>query len=312
VENFSSTDDVKLTVKTDVEATCKYNKDKDAPYDDMTESMVADILNTKDHSVDLGKLSAGNYTYYVRCKNTESGETSPVGTKITFTVTAAEAAHSQMLNFSDQIISNSLHSLGSFFISTAHAQTTTTTDNSSETSSDDADASKTAAAEDEFLEEGSVSAGSGSGSFSSKLENLKPGTFFYARAYAISNGNIYYGNQVGFRTADSCFVATAAFGSVFAPAVQTLRDFRDQFLSSNAAARAFVDLYYQVSPSLADLISQHRALRFVVRLLLLPVTGAAWLALQFGIWMLLLPTAAVLLVGGWQEARRRRLRSGAV
>jgi hypothetical protein len=67
-----------------------------------------------------------------------------------------------------------------------------------------------------------------------------------------------------------------------------------------------VDFYYQVSPNIADVISQHSALRFAVRLLLLPVTGAAWLALQIGIWMLLLPGAAVLLLGGWQGLRRRR------
>jgi uncharacterized delta-60 repeat protein len=330
-DSFSLGESVTLTVETNEQAECKYKKDSDADYETMTGTMSADSDDRK-HSDDLGSsLSADDYTFFVRCKDS-SGNTNASGKEIKFSVGSTPpppSSGSAEVRF-QPAINTALQSVGSFFVSTAYAQTTptdtssTTTTTSSNTaaststasnSSSSASASTASASgdnskadtkDDNFFEDGYITAGSGLGSFSSKLKDLKPGTFFYVRAYAISNGSIYYGNQVGFRTGDSCFVATAAFGSIFAPAVQTLRDFRDQFLSGNAAARALVDFYYQVSPSIADVISQHSALRFAVRMLLLPVTGAAWLALQIGLWMLLLPTAALLLLGGWQGLRRRR------
>ena len=54
-----------------------------------------------------------------------------------------------------------------------------------------------------------------------------------------ATGDIYYGNQSGFKTADSCFIATAAYGSLFHPYVTILRDFRDQYLLSNLPGRLF-------------------------------------------------------------------------
>jgi hypothetical protein len=148
----------------------------------------------------------------------------------------------------------------------------------------------------EFLEEGSVSEGSGTGKFTAILEDLKPGTFFYARAYAVVNGTTYYGNQIGFQTADSCFVATAAYGSLFHPAVEILRDFRDRFMLDNAVTRSLVNLYYQYSPPIADVISSNTTLRPLTRTLLMPVIGSAWLTMRFGwVWLLLPVTALIML-----------------
>ena len=78
-------------------------------------------------------------------------------------------------------------------------------------------------------------------------------------------------------TVQSCFIATAAFGTPMAREVQTLREFRDQVLLKHQTGPAFVAWYYRTSPPLAHFISDKPWLRALVRAALRPViAGARW------------------------------------
>ena len=101
-----------------------------------------------------------------------------------------------------------------------------------------------------------------------------------------------------------CFIATAAYGSYLAPEVNALRHFRDKYLMTNAAGRAFVAFYYAHSPPYAAYIAKHDDLRLATRLLLTPlVYGVKYPAAGLG--MLI---ACLCLVGyaAMRGAPRRR------
>ena len=70
---------------------------------------------------------------------------------------------------------------------------------------------------------------------------------------------------------EGCFIATAAYGYYSAPEVQSLRDFRDQFLLTNETGKAFVNWYYTHGPDAAQYIQTHTALKPLVRVFLYPL-----------------------------------------
>ena len=126
---------------------------------------------------------------------------------------------------------------------------------------------------------GSTNEGDGVGKYTSRVNNITPGTNYYLRAYAVlSNGEVIYGNQYTFKTNDACFIATAAYGSILEKHVVLLRQFRDNYLMTNAIGQRFVAMYYHFSPPLADTIRNFAALQTIVRIALFP---AVLLALFF-------------------------------
>ncbi len=76
-------------------------------------------------------------------------------------------------------------------------------------------------------------------------------------------------------THQGCFIATAAYGYYSAPQVQALRDFRDRFLLTNRAGRAFVAWYYLHGPAAAAWLNDHPWYKPLVRMVLLPAVGSA-------------------------------------
>jgi hypothetical protein len=73
------------------------------------------------------------------------------------------------------------------------------------------------------------------------------------------------GNPFPFPFPFDCFIATAAYGTDTAEEINTLREFRDVVLLANRLGAEFVSLYYEVSPPVAEVISQHDFLRTAVR-----------------------------------------------
>lgn len=90
------------------------------------------------------------------------------------------------------------------------------------------------------------------------------------------------GEVVGLLTNKKCFIATAAYGSAMDSHVETLRQFRNQYLLSNSWGREFVKTYYRHSPPVAEFIAQNEPLRLVVRTILWPIVLFAQIATQLG------------------------------
>ncbi len=64
---------------------------------------------------------------------------------------------------------------------------------------------------------------------------------------------------------DSCFIATAAYGTPTAKEIDELRRFRDDYLRKSYLGNEFINFYYHNSPPVARFISEHEILRIMVR-----------------------------------------------
>jgi hypothetical protein len=99
------------------------------------------------------------------------------------------------------------------------------------------------------------------------------------------DGTVTDGTTLHFTTAiiSGCFIATAAYGTPTAKQIDVLRAFRDVVLLKSTVGSRLVDLYYRVSPPIANFISEHNVVRTLVRDLLVdPIvrfveaTGGIW------------------------------------
>ncbi|MCO4783433.1 MAG: hypothetical protein KC646_13995 [Candidatus Cloacimonetes bacterium] len=68
-----------------------------------------------------------------------------------------------------------------------------------------------------------------------------------------------------------CFIATAAYGSLYHPIVKDLVKFRDQILLKSNTGTQFVNLYYTYSPKIANFIAESQVLRWLTAMALLPL-----------------------------------------
>ena len=107
----------------------------------------------------------------------------------------------------------------------------------------------------------------------------------------------------GSSSGGGCFIATAAYGTPLAEDLNVLRGFRDRYLLTNAFGAAFTDVYYRLSPPIADRVASSAPLAALVRLVLT-------MLLRWGVQ----PYALALVLawlGTWVALKRRRVPEGA-
>lgn len=97
---------------------------------------------------------------------------------------------------------------------------------------------------------------------------------------------------VGLFDENSCFIATAAYGSPLEKNVKVLRSFRDQILLKTSVGQLFVKAYYLLSPPLAKWIGQSASRRSVARTVLTPLVLLTTFLMEqpflFGLFVLLI------------------------
>lgn len=110
----------------------------------------------------------------------------------------------------------------------------------------------------------------------------------------------------------NCFIATAAYGTLFNEKLDTFREFRFKRLLPTEWGRRFVSSYYKYGPYAARYIHDKPVLRAVTRGLLWPAYGFSLLALRYGIWpAFIISVLAMMALVALPLAGVRRIRSRA-
>ena len=120
-----------------------------------------------------------------------------------------------------------------------------------------------------------------------------------------------YSVRADFRqTSSPCCTATAAYGTPMAKEIGVLRQFRDEYLLTNALGKTLAGLYYRISPPIAGFITEHPSLKPIVRAGLVPAVAMSTVAVntapaeKVAILGLLVVVLAVLVV--WLARRRNK------
>jgi hypothetical protein len=80
------------------------------------------------------------------------------------------------------------------------------------------------------------------------------------------------------------------------PQVELLRDFRDQYLLTNAPGKRFVEAYYKHGPLAADYINEHSWLKPIVRVLLMPLVGISYFLVKTSVTIKILVASAMIVL----------------
>jgi hypothetical protein len=83
-------------------------------------------------------------------------------------------------------------------------------------------------------------------------------------------------------TSSPCCTVTSAYGTPMAKEIGILRQFRDEYMLTNPVGKTLVDLYYTVSPPIAEFITEHPGLKPIVRVGLAPALAISTLASNTG------------------------------
>lgn len=99
--------------------------------------------------------------------------------------------------------------------------------------------------------------------------------------------------------AQTCFIATAAYGTPWESNVIKLRLFRERWLMNSEFGRGVVQSYYNHSPRLAVFIASHQGARFTTRIVLTPlvVIAGAMLGDPYDLLLAFASVIAVIILG---------------
>lgn len=70
------------------------------------------------------------------------------------------------------------------------------------------------------------------------------------------------------KKSEGCYIATMAYGDYNHPKVMVLRRYRDNVLAKSFCGRAFIRIYYWLSPKLVKMLSGHKRINAIIRTVL--------------------------------------------
>ncbi|RKY37034.1 MAG: hypothetical protein DRP78_02115 [Candidatus Omnitrophota bacterium] len=270
----SGTTSITISLDTDETATCKYGTLASVLYDDILNTFSS--TNSTTHSQTITGLSDGETkTYYVRCQD-ELNNANTDDFEISFSVANASS------DTTPPVRSNAFPQ-GELDADTIFQDISLTTD-------EDATCRYSPIQGASYANMTNFSATTGTNHTTEvtglengltynyyvkckdELDNTNPDDFAITFSVAGTQGT-NNNTSTSSGGSGSCFIATAAYGTLMAEQVKILSRFRDNHLLTNYCGKIFVNLYYKYSPKMADYIRHSDWARSVVRLMLSPLVN---------------------------------------